>query len=109
MDELETFLYHVVPQNQWESRFDGTRYDTPDRPETGFIHLSYRHQIKATVTRHFLDRTDLLVLKVDPRRLPALQCEDLYGHGEFPHHYGPIDADAIVDKRPWIGADPFGN
>jgi len=109
MDDNELFLYHIVPRAQWETQFNGSHYDTADRPETGFIHLCHGHQLAPTVERFYQNHHELLIVQITPTQLPSLKLEDLYGHGEFPHHYGPIPADAIVDQRPWTGANPFGN
>ena len=46
---------------------------------------------------------DLVVLVVDPDRLTApVRFEAMEPGGEeFPHVYGPIPVDAVVDVEPW--------
>ncbi|GAB1343039.1 hypothetical protein MASR1M101_21660 [Gemmatimonas sp.] len=74
----------------------------------GFVHLSQAHQVGPTAHAYFAGVPDLVVLVVDPVRLkaplvyeppaplasstPKPASDDLY-----PHCYGPIDLDAIVD------------
>jgi glutathione S-transferase len=106
MEMQKPLLYHAVTRSDWDAHFDGARYDTRDRPRTGFIHLSFAHQLEATLERFFSAAADVLVVTVDPDRLTDLRCEDLYGHGTFPHHYGPIPAAAIIQVEP---RNPHGN
>jgi uncharacterized protein (DUF952 family) len=67
--------------------------------EEGFIHCSYAEQVAATVARYYGDVAEVVVLRIDPHRLTApIVVEDLAGTGEeFPHVYGPIALDAVID------------
>ncbi|MEO7938995.1 MAG: DUF952 domain-containing protein [Burkholderiaceae bacterium] len=75
----------------------------------GFVHLSQSHQIGAVMAAFFKGVPDLVVLALDPARLTApLRYEPpaTLAHasdagaapqsGLFPHLYGPLNADAIV-------------
>ena len=46
----------------------------------------------------------LLLLEIDPGRLEApVVWEDCYESGEeFPHIYGPLPQDAVIDVRPYL-------
>ncbi|MGC0337975.1 uncharacterized protein (DUF952 family) [Streptomyces sp. SLBN-8D4] len=46
---------------------------------------------------------DLVVLVIDPARLdvPLKYEAPAPGAEEFPHVYGPIPVDAVVDVEPW--------
>ena len=109
MEMQKPVLYHAVTRADWDAQFDGTRYDTPDRQRTGFIHLSFAHQVEPTLERFFSGVADVLVVEIDPDLLTDLRCEDLYGHGTFPHHYGPIPAAAIIRIEPRDSRNPHGN
>jgi glutathione S-transferase len=109
MDIQKAILYHAVTRSDWDAHFDGTRYDTPDRQRTGFIHLSFAHQVEATLERFFSDVPNVLIVVVDPDLLTDLRCEDLYGHGTFPHLYGPIPVAAIIRIEHAETRNPHGN
>lgn len=68
----------------------------------GFIHCSTAVQLPATVERHYPGVPGLIVLTVEPERLTSeLRWEESTGGEQFPHVYGPIAAEAIVDVTPW--------
>ena len=91
-------LFHLAAAGEWH---EGEPY-ARSMPgvaleDVGFVHCSYAAQLAATAVRHYPDRTDLVLLTIDPERLtPEVRVED-----GFPHVYGPIDAAAVVSCRPW--------
>lgn len=76
--------------------------------EVGFIHCSFAEQLDATRRRFYAGRDDVVVLHIDPELLDAeVRVEDLHGTGEaFPHVYGPIRLDAVVEARPFPSEAP---
>lgn len=95
-------LLHITSVEHWVvSQSNGVHTD-PSLESEGFIHCSGPGQIPGTASRFFESRTDLLLLLVDPEKLTSpLIYEDSYGHGEFPHLYGPLNLDAVVDVVPF--------
>jgi len=98
-------LFHIATIEAWEQDqrrgeiIDSTRDLTLE--QEGFIHCSYAEQVATTAARHYGDLPEVIVLRVDPDRLtsPVVE-EDLAGAGEaFPHVYGPIPLDAVLDAR----------
>ena len=71
---------------------------TPSLAEEGFIHCSTVEQVVATADRIFSGSGDLLLLEVDPPLLSSpLKWERATDvAAEFPHIYGPLNADAVV-------------
>jgi uncharacterized protein (DUF952 family) len=91
-------LFHLAAADEWHP---GEAYERSmpgvALADVGFVHCSYADQIAGTAALHYGGRTDLLLLTIDPDRLTAeLRVED-----GFPHVYGPIDADAVVEFRSW--------
>jgi glutathione S-transferase len=70
--------------------------------EVGFIHASTAAQVEQVANRAYPD-AESVVLVIDPERL---RSEVRYERGEpgsaelFPHIYGPINLDAVVDVLP---------
>lgn len=96
-------IFHISLPEDWEAaRVDG-RYTVSTRgrslDDEGYIHCSFAEQITATVARFYADVEEVVVMRIDPHRLHApVVVEDLLGHGEtFPHVYGPICVDAVID------------
>lgn len=103
-------LLHLTEEPLWEAARKAGTYEMSTRGRTlreeGFIHCSLPHQLP-TVARavYGTDDQGLVVLVIDPARLPApVRYEAVQPGGEeFPHIYGPLPADAVVEVRPWAG------
>ncbi len=100
-------LFHIATAADWAAASATGRYTTSTRGRTlaeeGFIHASRGDQWHGVRARYYADVTEPLVLLViDPDRLtsPVLD-EEVPGSTEtFPHVYGPIDLDAVVQVIP---------
>ena len=92
-------LYHLVPGAELAERCRRGVYRAPSLDDDGFIHLSTKEQVAGVADRLYGDVDDLLVLTIDGDRLDDVRWEDLYGHGDFPHQYGAIPLDTIVEQR----------
>lgn len=68
----------------------------------GFIHLSAAHQVQETAAKHFHGRAGLILLEVDPARLPegALRWEVSRGGDRFPHLYADLPLSAVLRAAP---------
>jgi uncharacterized protein (DUF952 family) len=100
-------IYHIATRAEWErARADGqyTR-STVDKTlaEEGFIHASQASQVTRTANKFYRDVPgELLVLVIDTDLLRAeVRYEDVPGAElPFPHIYGPLNADAVIETRP---------
>ena len=64
----------------------------------GFVHCSYATQVSWVANARFKDRTDLVLLEIDPGLLTCKVIdENLEGGSElFPHIYGPLPMSAVT-------------
>ena len=91
-------LFHITSKRD----SDAAKQDGIYRPESlaaeGFIHCSYAHQVCTVADRYYHNRTDLVLLQIDPSHLSSnVVDEDLYDSGErFPHIYGELPWFAVV-------------
>ncbi len=98
-------LYHIALADDWAGAESSGEYAVSTRgrslADDGFIHCSFAEQVAATADRFYADVDDAVVLRIDPDRLMSrVVVEDLAGTGEqFPHVYGPIPVDAVVEVR----------
>jgi uncharacterized protein (DUF952 family) len=98
-------IYHIVPAGDWEQAAEPF---APASLETeGFVHCSAGAQVPRTAAALFAGRSDLLLVEIDPGRLEALlRWEDCDETGEeFPHIYGSLPQDAVIDLRPYLPDD----
>ena len=88
---------------QQDGRFRGAEIDLAD----GYIHLSTATQVAETLAKHFAGREGLVLLTIDPGRLPEpLRWEPARGGALFPHLYADLPWSAVrrADPLP-VGAD----
>ena len=94
-------ILHVVARSAWEAARTSSTYRAESLDSEGFIHFSRRHQLARTVERYYAGVSGLVVLVVDPGRLGDLREELSPSTGEtFPHLYGPLPVDAVVEVTP---------
>src|SRR5260221_8924358 len=100
-----SFIYHIATASDWaQARADG-EYSTSTRGRTleeqGFIRGSTADQVAPVATMIYKGMPDLLVLVIDADRVrPEIRFEQVPGWDEpFPHIYGPLNADAVVETR----------
>ncbi|WP_299528911.1 DUF952 domain-containing protein [uncultured Streptomyces sp.] len=105
-------LLHLTEAARWEAARDAGAYEGSTRGRTlqeeGFIHCSLPHQLPGVARMLYgTEDADLVVLVVDPDRLdvPVRYEAMAPGGEEFPHVYGPLPVDAVVEVRPWRPAD----
>jgi len=121
---MTELLLHLAEAPLWEAARGKGTYEMSTRGRTlqeeGFIHLSLPRQLPGVARMLYGDGDgdgdgdgegdgghDLVVLVVDPARLTApVRYEAMKPGGEeFPHLYGPLPVEAVVEVRPWYEAD----
>lgn len=92
-------IFHIMPQADWSDAQHLAAYQPASLGAEGFIHCSTREQLVGSATLHFHGQSNLVVLCIDEQRVEAgIRYENLTGGAaQFPHIYGPLNADAIVD------------
>ena len=92
-----SLIYHIVSAADW-TKFNGQPdYEAASLQTEGFIHLSQQGQVAGTLRRYYQDVPNLLLLHVDTDKLThELKYEPSRNTELFPHLYGPLNKDAIV-------------
>ena len=96
------WLYHLALPHEWQQARQKGSYHRSTRgrslQEEGFIHLSGAHQLEATHGRFYADLDHVVLLTVDPHKLPSdqLKWEAIPTGEQFPHLYGPLPLDAVL-------------
>ncbi|MEM6453349.1 MAG: DUF952 domain-containing protein [Cyanobacteria bacterium P01_D01_bin.105] len=93
-------VFHITEQTAWERAKAAGLYLAPSLETEGFIHFSTESQVVASANRFYKGKSGLVLLTVNPTLLSSdLRYEDTLGHGQFPHLYGPLNLDAVVEVR----------
>jgi uncharacterized protein (DUF952 family) len=92
------YIYHVVKPEIWDRAKSNSFYEPDGFESEGFIHCSFDDQIDGVLARYFKDAAEVVVLKLDINKLCSKLVSEPSTNGEvFPHIYGPINADAVVE------------
>jgi len=100
---METdFIYHVTTRKEWDEAQSMQSYLPKDFVKDGFIHCSIERQIEGVLERFYQGQTGLVKLKIEKAKVqrPVLfeLAEDL--NELFPHIYGPLNLDSVVEVMP---------
>ncbi|MEA3185208.1 MAG: hypothetical protein QOJ74_1685 [Ilumatobacteraceae bacterium] len=112
---LPTMIFHITDTTTWAaSQRQGAHTGSTrgiDLAEEGYIHCGTAQQWPGVVARYYGDATDLLLLHIDEQALTSpLVYEQLPGAAEpFPHVYGAINLDAVIDVQPLAGPEASGH
>ncbi len=95
-------IYHITTQNTWNAARDKGEYRIDSLDTEGFIHCSTQAQVVPTANRFYSGQRELVLLAIDPVKVDHVI---LYEEGEpgedFPHIYGPINFNAIIEVVPF--------
>ena len=96
-------IYHLAEPADWSARTD--IYAAPSLESERFIHCATSDQVDQVAAEIFPGREDLVLLIIDESRLPyPVVYEDSHGSGQdFPHVYGPVPLEAILDAKLYEG------
>lgn len=102
-------IFHAAMPDDWAAAFQTGEYTMSTRGQTldevGFIHLSTRDQVEATANRFYGDVDQLVLLTVDPLKVPSEIKWEPPAPGVdtlFPHIYGPLPIAAVVTTNYWF-------
>ena len=109
-----TELLHITDAGAWAAATVTGEYRMSTRGVTldqqGFIHCSLRHQLRPVAEFLYGDaEEELVLLVIDAERLSVpVRFEAPEPDAEqFPHIYGPLPVDAVVEVVP-VGRDGTG-
>ena len=96
------FIYHITTDKEWEEAKAKQSYLPKDFEKDGFIHCSIDRQIEGVLGRFYQGQSGLVKLKIEKSKVerPVLfeLAEDL--NELFPHIYGPLNIDSVVEATP---------
>ncbi|MGU3294417.1 DUF952 domain-containing protein [Williamsia sp. M5A3_1d] len=94
-------VVHLCPKPDWIRASSHGRLEPESLSTVGFIHLSDLSNVHIPADAVFAGRTDLVLLEIDPERVPA---DIVWEEGDpphpdgilFPHLYGPLPVTAVI-------------
>ncbi len=96
-------LYHMLDTRAWQAVDPALGYRPPSLTSEGFIHCSGSRAALMQVANAFYHKEpgDWCILSIDPARVvPEVRWEPADGR-QFPHLYGALNVDAVVEVLPF--------
>lgn len=105
-----SFIYHIVEKDYFHTQEKEEAYFAPSLEAEGFIHFSKIDQLLQVANSFYKGKTQLFILKVDSDKLthelkfePPLEAPN--SGILFPHLYGKLNWDALIEKFDWTAND----
>lgn len=93
-------IYHIVTPEVWDKFKDRKFYEAESLKAEGFIHCSYAEQLNGVLQRYYKSAGKVLILTLETEKLTSkLVAEPSTGGEIYPHIYGAINAEAIVEIK----------
>lgn len=91
-------ILHITERSHATAAQQSGTYRADSLDTEGFIHCSTPDQVVWVANQFYRGQSGLVLLVIDVDRVQAdVKYELVEGVGNFPHIYGELDADAIVD------------
>ena len=105
-------IFHITTQMAWDDAKNTGEYRAASLLTEGFIHCSTLSQVVPVSNLHYKGESKMLLLMIEPTLLSSdLKWEAPSGGNpppgvpvgdQFPHIYGPINLDAVVNTFDFI-------
>ncbi|QEH36161.1 hypothetical protein OJF2_47210 [Aquisphaera giovannonii] len=95
-------ILRITPREMWEQAVAAGEFRSDDLAAEGFIHCATLEQLPFVRGKFYRGRTGLVVLRIDAEKLSSpLVWENPHPVMKlFPHVYGPINLDAVLEVVP---------
>lgn len=90
-------IYHILTETDWRDANVVGRYEAASLESVGFIHCCTKEQFEQVANFYFTGMKGLLALEIEPEKLTAHVKFEGEGEQKFPHIYGAINLDSVVN------------
>jgi uncharacterized protein (DUF952 family) len=105
-DATPSHIFHIAFLREWRAAEQDGRYRVSTRglalEEVGYIHAGFDHQVATVGNAYYADVSEplvVLVIEVDRLEVPVIVENPDGGDESFPHIYGALPIDAVVEVR----------
>lgn len=93
-------IYHIVLPEIWAEFSEKKFYEAASLQTEGFIHCSFAEQMAGVLERYYKGVEKVLILTIEPEKLTSKLVNEPSTNNEiYPHIYGPINCEAIVEIK----------
>jgi uncharacterized protein (DUF952 family) len=90
-------IFHICPREDWEAAQATGSYFADSLESEGFIHCSIAEQIASVANAFYKGIDGLILLHIALDKLQVEVHWEEAGGEVYPHIYGPINHDAVVE------------
>jgi uncharacterized protein (DUF952 family) len=93
--------FKIFTADEWaQFQADGQFLGAPVDLADGYIHMSTADQVDETLSKHFAGQVGLVIAEINLTALgDAVKWETSRGGALFPHLYGVLGMDAVLERR----------
>lgn len=97
-------IVHALSESDWESFQEQGEYRPESLDEHGFVHCSKPGQMVVVADYNHADSDEMVLLLLDGSSLdsPVRYESGENGASAYPHVYGPLTLDAVVESFPFV-------
>ena len=93
------FIFKIINKEEWQkAKQSGTYVGSHKDKKDGYIHFSEDDQVLETLKKHYPNKENLVLLKVNAFKLEHLLWEQASNGDMYPHLYSPLDVNTVVDE-----------
>ena len=93
------FIFKVIDKEEWQkAKLSGTYGGSEKDIKDGYIHFSEEDQVEETLKKHFLNKENLVLLRVNAFKLEHLLREQASNGDMYPHLYSPLDTSSVINE-----------
>jgi len=93
-------IFHITTAEAWAAASTQGTYRGDTLASEGFVHCSLAEQVEAVANAYYAGPTDLVLLRIERSRVTAEARDETSGGDLFPHIYGPLNLEAVVEAMP---------
>ena len=93
------YIFKIIDKDEWQKAkqlgtLEGSDVDKKD----GYIHFSEEDQVPETLKKHYPNKGNLILLKVNAFKLEYLLWEQASNGHMYPHLYSSLDTSTVVNE-----------
>ena len=93
------FVFKIIEKEEWQNaKQTGTYNGSDNDKKDGYIHFSEEDQVPETLKKHYPNKENLILLKVNAFKLEHLLWEQASNGDMYPHLYSPLDIKNVEDE-----------
>ena len=93
------FIFKIIDKEEWKKAKQTGAYNGSDNDKKdGYIHFSEEDQVSETLKKHFPNKENLILLRVNAFKLEHLLWEQASNGDMYPHLYAPLNINSVVGE-----------